>query len=145
MSPAFDLACSRLEPFGLRLNGPDRGRSCCPVCGERNASTLSIGVTAGGAVLLKCWKLGCDVESICAAMGLEVSELFPERESHGAPLQRRRLLTAGQALELLHSEAQLIALCGSHIAHGVELTEHDRDRCLTAAGRIAHLLDEVRA
>ena len=145
MSAAFDLACSRLEPFGLRMNGPDRGRSCCPVCGERNPSTLSIGVTAGGAVLLKCWKLGCTVESICAALGLDVADLFPPRERHGAPMQRRRLLTASQALELIHDESQLIALVASDIARGEYINDADCDRVLQAAGRIAYLRDEVRA
>lgn len=125
--------------------GRDRYRSICPVCGERNPNTLSIGVNTEGAALVKCWKLGCDVESICAALGLDVGDLFPARDNHSAPLQRRRLLTAGQALDLLHDEAQLVALCGANIAHGVELTDDDRDRCLTAAGRIAYLRDEVRA
>lgn len=140
-----DSIINALTPFKLHRVSPDRWRAICPVCGERNSSTLSIGVNAEGAALLKCWKLGCDAESICAALGLEVSDLFPPRELHGPPMQRRRLLTAAQALDLLHDESQLIALCGSNIAHGVELTDTDRDRCLTAAGRVAYLADEVRA
>lgn len=132
-----------LQPYKVRPVGRDRYRAICPVCGERNPNTLSVGVNAEGAALLKCWKLGCDVESICASLGLDVSDLFPQ--TYSAPLERRRLLTPGQALDLLHDEAQLIALCGSNIAHGVELTAADRDRCLTAAGRIAYLRDEVRA
>ena len=80
-----------------------------------------------------------------SSLGLEVTDLFPPRESQGGPLPRRRLLSAGQALDLLHDEAQLIALCGSNIAHGVELTEADQERCLAAAGRIAYLRDEVTA
>lgn len=136
---------SALHAYKAHPIGRDRWRAVCPVCGERNPNTLSVGVNAEGAALLKCWKLGCDVESICAALGLDVADLFPPRESHGAPLQRRRLLSATQALELLNDEAQLIALCGSNIAHGVELSDDDRDRCLIAAGRIAYLRDEVRA
>lgn len=132
-----------LHAYKVRPVGRDRWRAICPVCGERNPNTLSIGMNAQGAALLKCWKSGCDVESICAALGVDVADLFPA--TYSAPLQRRRMLTAGQALELLTDEAQLIALTGSNIAHGVELTDADRDRCLTAAGRIAYLADEVRS
>lgn len=140
---AADVVLSRLD--SPKPTGRDRWRAACPVCGERNRSTLSVGIGDSGTVLLRCFKSGCGPDEIAAALGLELSDLFPSREHHGAPLQRRRLLSAGQALELLHDEAQLVALCGSNIAHGVELTEDDRARCLTAAGRIAYLRDEVRA
>lgn len=145
MTAPIDAVLSRLEGHKLRSTGQGRWRACCPVCGERNPSTLFIGGTPEGVVLLKCFKSGCSVDAICASVGLEVTDLFPPRESHFGPLQRRRLLSAGQALDLLHDEAQLIALCGSNIAHGVELTDDDRERCLTAAGRIAFLRNEVAA
>ena len=145
MTAPIDAVLSRLEGYKLRSIGQGRWRACCPVCGERNASTLSIGSTAEGAVLVTCFKSKCSVDAICASLGLEVTDLFPPRESQGGPLPRRRLLSAGQALDLLHDEAQLIALCGSNIAHGVELTEADQERCLAAAGRIAYLRDEVTA
>lgn len=125
--------------------GRDRYRAICPVCGERNANTLSVGVTVQGAVLIKCFKSECDIDSICAALGLEVADLFPPRERHGAPLQRRRLLSAGQALDLLHDESQLVALLASDIARGEYISDADCDRVLQAAGRIAYLRDEVRA
>ena len=140
----IEIVLSRLEGFQLRENGRDRWRACCPAHGGSNPSALSVGIGADDAVLLKCWH-GCDMEQVTNALGIEVADLFPPRESHGAPLQRRRLLPARQALDLLHDEAQLIALCGSNIAHGVELTDDDRDRCLIAAGRIAYLRDEARA
>lgn len=127
----------------VRGRGPGQWSARCPAHDDKGPS-LSVKETPDGRVLLHCFA-GCEVSDVIGGLGLDVSELFPPRESHGAPLRRRRLLTAGQALDLLHDEAQLIALCGSNIAHGVELTDDDRDRCLTAAGRIAYLLDEVRA
>lgn len=142
---SVETLINALHAHKLHAVGRDRYRAVCPVCGERNPNTLSIGVNAEGAALVKCWKLGCDVGSICASLGLDVSDLFPPRASYGGPMKRRRPLSASQALELLHDEAQLIALCGSNIARGVELTDDDRDRCLTAAGRIAYLCDEVHA
>lgn len=127
----------------VRPRGPGQWSACCPAHDDKGPS-LSIRETPDGRVLLHCFS-GCAVDEVVGVLGLDMSDLFPPRESHGAPLQRRRLLAAGQALDLLHDEAQLIALCGSNIAHGVELTDADRDRCLAAAGRIAYLRDEVRA
>jgi hypothetical protein len=138
---AADTVLARLD--SPKPTGRDRWRAACPVCGEHNRSTLSIGIGDSGAVLLKCFKSGCGPDDIAAALGLELSDLFPPRESHAGPMRRRRPITAGQALDLLHDEAQLIALCAANIGHGVELTDSDRARCLTAAGRIAHLRDEV--
>ena len=136
-----DVLLSRLDK--VRPRGPGQWSTRCPAHDDTGPS-LSVKETPDGRVLMHCFA-GCAVEDVVGAVGLDLSDLFPPRASHGAPLQRRRLLTAAQALELLHDEAQLIALCGSDIAHGVELTDADRDRCLTAAGRVAYLLDEVRA
>ncbi len=89
MDQNFSLIQSRLEPYGLRMYG-DRGRAACPVCGGRNKSTLSLGTTADGAVLVTCFKSGCSIESITAALGVEVADLFPPREA--SPVKRRRML-----------------------------------------------------
>jgi len=53
------------------------------------------------------------------------------------------LLTAGQALELLHDESNLVAVAAANIAHGVELGDDDRARVLSAAARIAYLREEA--
>jgi hypothetical protein len=138
----IDLVLARAESHHLRANGPNRWRmvGCCH--GGTNRSTVSIGVGENGAVLLKCWA-GCSAERIAGSLGLQLSDLFPPRESHARPLKRRRLITAGQALDLLHDESQLVALTAANIANGVEVTDEDRARCLTAAGRVAYLRDEV--
>lgn len=142
MSAPIDLLLSRLAPFKLRDSGRDRWRACCPAHGGSNSSTLSVGVRDDGAVLLKCFH-GCSTYEVAGALGLELSDLFPSRESHCAPLAKRRLISDRQALKLLHDEAQLVAMCGANIAHGVELTDDDKARLLTAAGRVAYLRDEV--
>ena len=136
-----DALLSRLDR--VRARGPGQWSARCPAHDDKGPS-LSIKETPEGVVLLRCFA-ECAVSEVVSAVGLDLADLFPPRESHHGPLLRRRLLAAGQALDLLHDEAQLIALFGSNIAHGVELTDADRDRCLTAAGRIAYLRDEVRA
>lgn len=134
-----------LGPYGIKPTGRDRYRAICPSCGERNPNTLSIGVTAEGSVLIKCFKLGCSVEEITAALGLAVTDLFPAQPTHAAPLKRRRMITDRQALDQLHDEAQFVALVAGNIAFGVTITDDERAQCMTAAGRIAWLRDEVMA
>lgn len=132
-----------LSVYKLRSTGPDRYRAVCPVCGERSPNTLSVGVTADGAVLLKCFKLGCGVESICTALGLEIADLFPPLERQTAPMRRPRLVSAQQALALLDDEARLVAVAAANVAHGTTLSPEECNRVLKAAGRIAVLRDEV--
>jgi hypothetical protein len=83
MSAPIDMVLSRLAPFKLRENGSDRWR-CCPAHGGSNPSALSVGVGDNGAVLLKCWH-GCSADKVAGSLGLELADLFPPRESHGAP------------------------------------------------------------
>lgn len=144
MSLPIDKVLARAEAFSLKRNGDSRWRCACPVCGGGNRSTLSIGATVDGAVLLKCFKSECDVEAICRAFGLDMTDLFPPREAQGTRPQRRRLLTAGQALELLEEEAVFVAVLASTLARGLEVTAADRDRAHKAAGRIGYLRFEVR-
>lgn len=147
MTEPVDLVLSRLEPYRLRANGRDRWRACCPAHGGSNPSTLSIGVGADGAVLLRCW-CGCDVEQVTGALGLELSDLFPPKPANGhraGPIKRRRLITAGQALELLEAEMTLAIVCASDVARGEQLSEETRERLLLGAARVAMLRDEVRA
>lgn len=140
----IDTVLARAESFGLKQHGSTRWRCACPVCGGGNRSTLSIGSTDAGAVLLKCFKSECDVEAIAQGFGLDIADLFPPRQAHGAAPQRRRLLSAGQALELLDEEATFLAVLASGMARGQEVTAQDRDRAHRAAGRINYLRNEAR-
>lgn len=147
MSTPIDTLLARLPD--ARQTGPGRWRCACPAHGGRNKSTLSIGAAENGAVLLKCWH-GCAADEVASALGLELSALFPAAARTGpgggaGPLKKRALLSARQALDLLHDEAQVIGVCAANIARGIELTHDDKARVLTAAGRVAYLRGEVMA
>lgn len=147
MSP-IDTVLDRLSSYRLRENTPGRWRAVCPVCGEKNASTLSIGEGDSGAVLLKCFKQGCTADAIARALGLEIEDLFPPRPAPGggtAPARRRRLITAGQALDLLNDEITLAVVCAADLSRGEPIDEATRERLIQAAARVSMLRDEVRA
>ena len=126
-------------------SGRDRWRCACPVCGDGNRSTLSIGVGDTGAVLFKCFKSECDPEAIANALGLDIGDLFPERLTGTAPMRRRGLLSAGQALDVLEFECALVRLAASNLANGHVLTPVDLERLNVAAERIGALAVEVRS
>ena len=148
MSRPIDLVLARLEQFKLRENGRDRWRACCPAHAGSNPSALSIGIgRQDDAVLLKCWQ-GCGVDEVAHAMGLELQDLFPPKPDAGrgaTPIRRRRLLTAGQALDLLDAEIGLTLLCASDLAKGETLDEPTRERLLLSAARVSMMRDEVHA
>jgi hypothetical protein len=80
---------------------------------------------------------------VVAALGMDMAALYPPRVKSGREPQRQpRLLTAGQALELLDNEANLVAVAAGNLHSGVTLTQPDLDRLLVAAGRVSWLRSE---
>lgn len=142
MSAPVDAVLSRLD---AKPTGTDRWRAACPVCGERNQSTLSIGVGDNGAVLMRCFKAGCAVEQIAGALGLDLADLFPPKDSHARPLERRRMLSARQALDLLVSETLVIYVIATDMHRQRAVSDDDFDRLQVAATRIQALGREVLA
>ncbi|MCX7241188.1 MAG: DNA primase [Burkholderiales bacterium] len=141
MAP-IDQILSRLTK--VRQRQPGQWSACCPAHADKSPS-LSVRENPDGAVLINCLA-GCDVHDVVAALGLELSDLFPPREQPtGAPRRIPRLLTAGQALELLADEANFVAVVAGNIGGGVTLSPDDTERVLMAAARINYLRERTGA
>jgi hypothetical protein len=109
--------------------------ACCPAHDD-NGPSLSVRETPDGSVLIHCFA-GCDVTEIVAAIGLEVADLFPPRQLSGRePTRIPRLITSGQALELLDHEAHLVTVVAANVLNGVSLKQEDLSRLTQALGRI---------
>lgn len=138
MSP-IENTLSRLEKVKQRQ--PGQHSACCPAHAD-NGPSLSIRETPDGAVLLHCFA-GCEVRDVVAAMGLELHEMFPPRDAPpGAPKRTAKLLTAGQALELLAGEAMLVFSSATTLLSGRALTVADKNRLLESVSRINFLRNE---
>jgi len=126
---------------GIRQRQPRQWSARCPAHDDRGPS-LSVRETSDEAVLLHCFA-GCTVHDITALLGLDMADLYPPRDSRPGDSRRPpRLLTAGQALELLRQEAMLTVVAASNLSRGINLTDQDRARLLTAVGRIEYLCVE---
>ena len=141
MTRPIDVVLSRLDD--PKPNGRDRWRSRCPACGG-NKSALSVGIGNDDAVLIQCFK-GCEVAAVVDAMGLRLQDLFPPKLTGSPPLQRRGMLTAGQALDVIARECLLTWTAAFNLANGHALTEMDLEQLMIASRRIQALALEVRS
>jgi len=139
----LDAVLARLERVRQRM--PGQWSACCP-CSvhKRKLPRLSIKMADSGAVLLHCFS-GCSIEDVLAAMGLDMQALFPPRPApgQGQPPGRRRLMTAGQALEVIQFECLLVSTAALNLANGHALSADDLQRLRTAAQRIQALSSEA--
>jgi hypothetical protein len=92
--------------------------------------------------LLHCFG-GCDVHAITGALGIALSDLFPERLGHSLrSIKRQRLITPTQALEIINIDALFIAVTVCDLARQALVNESIKDKLLLAASRINLALRE---
>ncbi|MDN8615485.1 DNA primase [Variovorax ginsengisoli] len=140
MTPA-EKVLSRAS--GVRKAGPDRWMFKSPNRDDRTAS-VSMRELPDGKILLHDFG-GDDLESLLCGLGLETHDLFPEPLTVTERPRRRSLISTTDALRILASESNLVAIAAANLAHGVSLTDEDRARLLTAAGRIQTIEREAHA
>jgi hypothetical protein len=132
-----DMILHRLDK--LTATGKGRWMACCPAHQDRSPS-LSVREAEDGRVLMHCFA-GCDVHDICAAIGLEVADLFPDsgKCSNGQRIpqlsswKRQRLEDA-----LAHSRL-LLTMATAARERGETLSASDVEAVKAAAERIPRL------
>ncbi len=129
MTAPIDLVLSRLDK--VKAAGAGKWKACCPAHDDRDPS-LSIREADDGKVLLHCWA-GCDTDSIAAAIGLTIRDLFP-----GDDKPRRQ----GPSRAAIEHERRIVAIGLSLLAQGGKLPPSDLERLETARLRLAQL--EIR-
>jgi len=126
---------------GVKRIGVDRWLARCPAHDDKHPS-LSVRELDGGRLLLHDFA-GCSVAEIVASMGLELSDLFPERPTHRGKSERRPF-PATDVLHAIEHEALVVAVAASRLGNGGTLTDEDRGRLLMALGRITAAVQESR-
>lgn len=120
---------------GVKRTGQDRWLAKCPAHGDRTAS-LSIRETDDSRVLVHCFA-GCSVHEVVAAVGLEITDLFPPRPAYDRPGKpERRPIPAADAIRCLTFEGMVIAAAGRSFLSG-KWNEAEQSRLVDALGRIS--------
>ena len=133
---------------GVRQVAAGRWRASCPAHQGTNHDVLSIAETGDGTVLLKCFH-GCAASDIVAAVGLQLSDLFPRVEwqatgvHHARP--RRRPRVDWPAL-ILACERDLIVckILLNAVSNREPITDSDAIAASAAATRVLVLVQEAR-
>jgi hypothetical protein len=135
-----DALLSRLD--GVRATGRGRWVARCPSHGDSRPS-LSVRELDDGRVLVHDFA-GCAVADVLTAVGLEISDLFPDRAIHHRVHRERDPHSPRDVLLALSEETQVAAIVAARIACGCEVDQSEVDRLWLAVGRIACAADQFR-
>ncbi|MBS0464770.1 MAG: hypothetical protein JSS03_07245 [Proteobacteria bacterium] len=125
----------------------DSWRASCPNGHQRLKDSLAITEASDGRILLHCFACN-DVRGILAAVGLELTNLYPERIRDPSPEARAAAREAFKrsawraALGVLAREATVVACAAGMIRQGQVLSADDDERLAQAIERI-HAAQEV--
>lgn len=122
---------SRLQ--GVRRTGPHSWVAKCPAHEDKSPS-LTVSEKEPEKLLCYC-HAQCGIEAITAALGLEVSELFPPRLTEHQPRDRRPY-PAADVLRAMADEALVLSVFIHDLDFAVPLKQDDIDRAQLAAARI---------
>lgn len=125
---------ARLEQ--VNKTGKNRYIARCPAHADKSPS-LAL-EERDGKVLFHCFA-GCAPEDVLAAVGLEFSDLYPERPVHGKPGQFK--FNPYDTLRCVAKEAGIAAIAAAQAAAGKPLSPADVERATLASER---LYDAVR-
>lgn len=133
-----DTLLSRLDK--VKTTGQGRWVACCPAHQDKRPS-LHIKECDDGRVLVHCFT-GCGVSDILAAVGLEFSDLFPEKldlPDHHKPPERQPF-PAKDVLKTLVFEATIVAVAAGTLRTQGFLHEADVQRLALAYERLSAAL-----
>jgi len=133
------------EKFVQRL-GKVKGRNGswtaqCPAHEDKSPS-LSIRETEDGRVLVHCFG-GCDVSAVVGAVGMDLTDLFPERSERydgNTTKQVKPAFYASDLLRIASFECLVVMIAAYDMRRGKKLSESDMDRLQVAQQRIEEVV-----
>lgn len=118
----------------VRATGPRRWVACCPAHDDKHPS-LSLRELDDGRILVHCFA-GCDIQSVLAAVGFELGDLFPRNiVAIGRP--DHKPWRDSDLIQLLDHELLIVFISAVDQIEGKTLTEADLQRLQQARARIS--------
>ena len=115
--------------------------ACCPAHEDRSPS-LAITETDDGRILLKCFS-GCSVQEIVGAIGMDMTDLFPDSNDHYKP-KVKNAFYATDLLKIIEFETLVVSVAANNLANGIKLSDDDRSRLKQAQERIMEAVGQIR-
>ncbi len=141
-------ATAYFEEQGQKLTGPRKAKWKTTECKFHGGSdSMRVNTATGAWVCMSCGKKGGDVLAyeiaVSGADFVTAAKAIGAWVDDGRPhtLQKPTPLNPRAALSALTFEATLIAVAAGGVAKGVLLTDADRARVMTAAGRINRIAE----
>jgi DNA primase len=135
---AIDLVLERLP--NAKKKGAGRWMCCCPAHEDR-APSLAISEGKDGNALVHCFA-GCDVQSVLDAIGLGLSDLFPENTRRISP--DKKAFSAQQRLDAIERSARIIHIAACMLQRGELLGEKDSETFYDAIERIEQAVNYAK-
>ena len=139
---------SYFENQGLALKGPRSAKWKTTTCNFHGGSdSMRVNVASGAWVCMSCGEKGGDVLAYEIAVGgadfIAAAKAIGAWVDDGKPYkpQKPTPLSPRAALSAMAFEATLTAIAAGNITKGVLLTDADRSRLMTAAGRINRMME----
>lgn len=124
----------------VKQTGPQRWIAACPAHDDKSPS-LSIRETDDGRILLHDFA-GCDVHSVLSALGLSLSDLFPDKLDHQIKPTRSRI-PLRDLVPLLDHEGFVVYIVACDLLEKQKIDDESLARLRVAVQRIAGVRDEL--
>jgi hypothetical protein len=131
----IDLLLGKLD--GVRQCGAGRWMARCPSHEDRHAS-LSIRELDNGTVLVNDFA-GCGAVDVCAALGLDLAELFPPKPLHSGPV--RQSVFKSDVFDLIRAEVGVVWLIGCDMRKRNGISEQDYARLGSAIAKFERVAE----
>jgi len=130
-----DKLLSRLEK--VKAKGGNSWMACCPAHNDKNPSLIV--TEKDERVLIHCFSHQCEVSDIVHAVGLELSDLFPEQiKIEGARPIKKKRFPAEAILDAMAEEFVIAEIGLATLADGGTLNKRAQARMKEASNRFTN-------
>lgn len=126
----------------VKHTGSGRWIACCPAHDDKHPS-LSVCEMEDGTILIKCWA-GCGAADVISAVGLEFSDLFPNKRRPKNGKRERQPFNPKDILRIMSREAFVVVLAASDLIEGKVLSIEDMQRLQEAWQRLSEASEMAR-
>ena len=136
----IETLLSRLE--GVKSTGNNRWLCKCSAHDDKSPS-MHIRHESDGRILINC-KAGCGTYDILQSIGLDWSDIMPERtlSHHVAPV--KKILYPSEALDLIQFEARIVMAVGYKVSANKPVSDDDMARATKAINIINKCIEATK-